>query len=101
MYIYLVLVLGVLAIIFAVLNIIWYVKGRNPKIFRYISLSFTLLAVLAGLSEANSYIAMEDISALYDVVLTLTSALWICVIGSICVNSVTLIERKNHKKCKQ
>ena len=37
------LLFGPLAIIFAVLNVIWTLKHKEAKWFRYLSLSFTIL----------------------------------------------------------
>ena len=60
------LVMGFGAIVFAILNLVWTSKQKNSKCFGFIM----------------------------DIVPSMSKALWICVIISILVNSITLLGDK-------
>lgn len=89
------LFLGIAAIITAVLNIIWTLNGLDAKWFRFISLSLTALTLCAFYTEVYQWILIKDWSALYDVVPTMSKALWIITILSIIINSISLFKKNN------
>ena len=89
------LFLGMAAIITAVLNIIWTLNGLDAKWFRFISLSLTALTLCAFYTQVYQLILIKDWSALYDVVPTMSKALWIITILSIIINSISLFKKKN------
>ena len=62
------IVFGIAAIITAVLNIFRAMKGKNPKWFRFISLSATALTICAFYSMNAKWVENEDWIALMDVV---------------------------------
>ncbi|WP_409968431.1 hypothetical protein RFF05_18325 [Bengtsoniella intestinalis] len=69
-------------------------KGRNPEIFRFISLSATALTVCAFHQQNTNWVMKEDWSALMDCT-GISTALWVLVVASIVINGVTLFaERK-------
>ena len=84
------IVLGIGAIIFAALNIIWGIRGRETKWFRFISLSLTALTMCAEYGLIKNWVVHEDWGALMDVVPGMTGALWFLVIASIVINGVSL-----------
>lgn len=88
---------GVVAIIMAILNIIWYVNNREAKWFRFISLAFTALTLCAFYSQDAVWVLKEDWSALMDVVPTMSNALWILTIVSILINGISLFKKKENK----
>lgn len=89
------LFLGMAAIITAVLNIIWTLNGLDAKWFRFISLSLTALTLCAFYTQVYQWILIKDWSALYDVVPTMSKALWIITILSIIINSISLFKKNN------
>lgn len=86
------IVLGIAAIIFAVLNIVFTLKKKNAEMYRYLSLSFTALTVCAFYSSAARVVAEKDWSALMDTVPTISTALWVLVLISILINFVSLFK---------
>lgn len=89
-----VIVLGIAAIIFAVLNIVFTLKKKSAELYRFLSLSFTALTVCAFYSSAARDAAEKDWSALMDTVPTISTALWVLVLISILINSVSLFMGK-------
>lgn len=89
------IILGIGAIIFAILNVIWSVQNRDAKWFRNVSLSLTSLTLCALYSDVAIRIANEDWVGLMDIMPTMSKALWVCTIASILINSITLLKRKN------
>ena len=87
-------ILGLAAIVTAALNLLFWSRGRDPKIFRFLSLSLTALTVCAIYSLDAGWVIMEDWPALMDVVPTMSRYLWVLVTGSILLNGITLIPRK-------
>lgn len=88
------LILGIGAIVFAALNIIWSFQGKDPRWFRFASLSFTALTVCASYADEAKRVINEDWSGVIDVMPTMSKALWVCVILSILINSVSLFREK-------
>ena len=88
------LVMGFGAIIFAILNLVWTSKQKNSKWFGFISLSLTALTACSFYSDAAMRVANEDWGGLMDVLPSMSKALWVCVIISILVNSITFLGDK-------
>ena len=55
------LIIGIGAIIFAILNIVFSFNNKNSKWFGFISLSLTALTVCAFYSQASSYVSLKKI----------------------------------------
>ena len=88
------LIFGGAAIFTALLNIMNY-KNRADS-FRFLSLAFTSLTVCAFYADGASRLMIEDWAGLMDTMPTISKALWILVIISILINSVSL--RATYKK---
>lgn len=86
-------IFGLSAIAAAILNLRFWYLGKEPKWFRFLSLSLTALTVCAMYSADAQWVIQEDWSALMDVVPTMSKYLWGLVIASIALNSITLIRR--------
>ena len=87
------LLFGIVAIIMAILNVVWTVLHRDAKWFRFISLSFTAFTLCAFLKLTNGWVAGEDWSALMDVMPTLSRAVWILAGASVAINSISLFKK--------
>ena len=85
------LVMGAGAIVFAILNLAWAAKQKKSNCFGFISLSLTALTACSFYSDAAVQVADEDWGALMDILPSMSKTLWICVILSILVNSITLL----------
>ena len=88
-------VFGSGAIIAAGLNIIWTVKGKDAKWFRFISLSLTALTLCAFHSLDAVWVLHGDWSALEDVVPSMSRGLWVLTLISIALNSISLFRPQN------
>lgn len=80
----------VLSCIFALLNILKTFQNKNGKIYRFISLSFLVVALCFVISLNNEWIINEDWTALLDVSEIMTKNLWIISISLILVNFISL-----------
>ena len=86
-------VFGIVAIVSAIMNIAWALTGRNPKWFRFISLSATALTLCGFYSINARWVINEDWSALMDVVPSTTTGLWRLTALSIIINGVTMFRK--------
>ena len=87
---YLWLPFGCIAIVFAVLNLTWAIRGKDAKWFRFLSLAFTALTLCSFISLSTMYVNKQEWDSLTDVVPTVAPLLWICTIVSILLNGVSL-----------
>ena len=87
------LLFGITAIIMAVLNVVWTIRHREAKWFRFVSLSFTTLTLCAFYSQANHWAIVGDYSALLDVMPTLSDVLWFLTIASVMLNGICLFAK--------
>lgn len=83
------------AIITAMFNMIWTIKGKDAKWCRFISLSLTALTLCSFYSQNAVWVLSNDWSALEDVVPSVSVVLWILTLISIALNSVSLLKQKN------
>ena len=81
---------GITAIVAAILNVIWTVRHREAKWFRFISLSFTALTLCAYYSLAKQWVLSNAADQLLDVMPTLSDVLWFLTITSIMLNGICL-----------
>ncbi len=88
------MLLGLGAIIFAVLNVAWVSRSKNAKWFRFISLSLTALTLCAFYSAEADRVVNQDWAGLMDVMPAMSTALWVCTIASILINSISLFKEK-------
>lgn len=82
----------IIAVVTALLNVVWTVKGKDGKWFRFISLSFTALTLCAFYNTNAKWVINEDWGALSDVTPTTAKSLWVYTIVSIAINSVSLFK---------
>jgi len=87
--------LGVAAIVTAILNVIWSERNQDAKWFRFISLSLTALTLCAFYSVNAKWVLHEDWSALMDVVPSMSKALWVLTIVSILINCISLFKKRD------
>ena len=88
------LVMGFGAIVFAILNLVWTSKQKNSKCFGFISLSLTALTACSFYSDAAVQVANEDWGALMDILPSMSKTLWVCVVISMLVTSITRLGDK-------
>lgn len=88
-------VFGMGAIIAAVLNIIWTIKGKDAKWFRFISISLTALTLCAFYSQGAVWVLHKDWGALEDVFPAMSRGIWKLTFISIALNSISLFKPKN------
>lgn len=87
------LLFGIIAIVAAVVNMLWTAKGKESKGAMFISLAFTALTVCAFYSADAKWVLNEDWIALSDVTPTMAKSLWVCTIASILMNSLSLFQK--------
>ncbi|WP_019137917.1 hypothetical protein [Peptoniphilus timonensis] len=92
------LIFGIGAIIFALLNVMTTIKNKNAERYRFLSLSLTALTVCAFYFDGASRVIKEDWGGLMDIMPTMSKALWVLVILSISVNSVSIFKKKRLNK---
>lgn len=86
---------GITAIITAILNIIWTLRHREAKWFRFLSLSLTVFTVCSFYAQAAHWVLAEDWSALMDVLPTTSNALWSLTVTSVAINSISLFKKSD------
>ena len=89
------LIFGIGAIIFALLNVMATIKNKNAQVYRFLSLSLTVLTVCALYFDGASRVIKEDWASLMDIMPTMSKALWVLVILSIAINSVSILKRND------
>ena len=91
------IILGLMAIGFTALNIIFYLIGKDYRFLMVLGLSFTALTLCAEYRLVAEFVAREDWAALQDVVPGMERALWVLTFISIGLNVLPLLldYRKN------
>ena len=84
---------GISAIITAILNVIWTLRHREAKWFRFLSLTFTIFTVCAFYAQAAQWVLVEDWSALMDVLPSVSKMLWFLTIASVLINGISLFTK--------
>ena len=88
------LVFGIAAVITAVLNVVWILRKRRAKWFRFASLSFTAFTLCSFLTKVNGWVSSEDWSALMDVLPAASEMMWVLTFASIVINGISLFADK-------
>ena len=88
------LAFGILAVIFAILNLVFAFRGKEAKYFRFMSMALTILTLWVALKEELNLFFIKDFTALEDTAPTLINGLFVCAAGSIIINSVSLFKEK-------
>lgn len=86
---------GMTAIMTAILNVIWTLRNREAKWFRFCSLSFTVFTLCSFYAEAAHWILVENWSALMDVVPITSNILWFLTVVSVAINGISLFTRRD------
>lgn len=86
------IVFGILAIISAVLNVVWKLRKKESTWFCFASLSLTALTLCAFYQTDAAYVIKEDWSALMDITPAISKALWFLTIASILINGISLVK---------
>lgn len=86
--------LGIGAIIFAALGIVWALQNKNSKWFSFLSLSLTALTLCAFYSDGANRVVNEDWGGLMDTMPTMNRILWICTVASIFINAFSISKEK-------
>ena len=87
-------ILGILAIFFAIKNIIAWTHGKDPQKYRFLSLTFTSLTIFSFYYMGAEFLSKGDIAGALDVVPTISESLFFCTIASIIINGITLFKIK-------
>ena len=82
------LVFGIAAVITAVLDVVWMLRKRRAKWFRFASLSFTAFTLYSFLTKVNGWVISEDWSALMDVLPAASGLMWVLTLASVAVNGI-------------
>ncbi len=86
------LILGVGAILAAVLNLVRAFAGKDARWAGFVSLSLTALTVCAFYGDGARRVLGADWGGLMDIMPTVSKALWVCVAVSILVNAIPLLK---------
>jgi len=86
---------GMTAIISAILNVIWTLRHRDAKWFRFISLSFTALTMCSFYALAKQWVLTGAADQLLDVMPTLSEILWFLTIASVMINGISLFAKSD------
>lgn len=86
---------GITAIITAILNVIWTLRHREAKWFRFSSLAFTVFTLCAFYAQAAHWVLVEDWVALMDVLPSTSNVLWFLTTASVVINSVSLFKKSD------
>ena len=86
---------GIVGIVAAIFNVIWTLRQKDAKWFRYISMAFTALTVCSFYSLAYQWVITKQADQLLDVMPTLSSVLWFLTIASITINGVSLFVKSD------
>lgn len=87
------LVFGILAILFAILNVVLTFKGKKVPIVGFISMAFTCCTLCACYSAEAKWVVEHNWGALEDVMPTMSKMLWGCTMASIVINGLCLISQ--------
>lgn len=88
------IILGIIAIFFAIKNIIAWTHGKDPQKYRFLSLAFTSLTIFSFYYMGAAFLSKGDIAGALDVVPTISKILFFCTIASIIINGITLFKKK-------
>ena len=90
------LLFGLGAVLFALINLAVHFRGKDSGYFRFISMSLTALTLCDFYYDGARRVIAEDWGGLTDIMPTVSKMLWILTLGSILINSLSLVT-KNRK----
>ena len=86
-------VFGVLAVIFAIVNVFVTFKSKKVPIVGFLSMAFTCCTLCACYSAEAKWVVEQNWGAIEDVMPTMSKMLWGCTIASIAINGFCLISQ--------
>lgn len=86
------IIFGLVAVVFAFLNVVRFSLGKSYKIFMFLSMSFTCLTLILSLYGMSSFKSVD----LEDVFVTASTVLSVCTVFSIFINSIPLFHKKEN-----
>ena len=84
---------GILAILFAILNLYCMSKNKETKYFRFLSMAFTALTLCFNYAVDASWVVEENWGALIDTTPYMATYMFWCTIVSIVLNGITLVKK--------
>lgn len=88
------IIFGLIAIFFAVKNILAWLYGKDPSKDRFLSMAFTCLTIFSFYNMGANFLIKEDIAGALDVIPTIRGTLLICTLASILINGITVFIKK-------
>lgn len=88
------IIFGLIAIFFAVKNILGWLNGKDPSRDRFLSMAFTCLTIFSFYNMGANFLIKEDIAGALDVIPTIRGTLFVCTIASILINGITVFIKK-------
>ncbi|PKK39318.1 hypothetical protein ABB02_01551 [Clostridiaceae bacterium JG1575] len=89
------MVLGVGALVFALMNLWRTSQHKEARGFRFLSMSLTILTLCSFYADGAARVMRGDLGGLMDTMPTLSPFLWIAALGSIGLNSCSLFRKKS------
>lgn len=83
-------VLGILAIAFSISNIGLFVNKKDYRLAMALGLSFTALTLCSFYNQVSYFVLKGDMSALLDIVPTVSPILWVLTLISIFINVIPI-----------
>ena len=88
------LLFGIAAVSAAVCHLLWAARGRDGRIWMFLSLSLTALTLCAFYGQSARWVQAGDWTALADTAATVSRRLWLLTAFSILLNSASLFGRR-------
>ena len=88
------IICGFIAIFFAVKNVLAWSRGLDSSKDCFLSMAFTCLAIFSFYNMGANFLEKEDIAGALDVIPTIREALFVCTLGSILFNGLTVFIKK-------
>lgn len=88
------IIFGLVAIFFAVKNVLALLYGKDPSKDRFLSMAFTCLAIFGFYNMGANFLEKGDIAGALDVIPTIRETLFVCTLGSIIINGITVFIKK-------
>ncbi|TFD94334.1 hypothetical protein [Jeotgalibacillus sp. R-1-5s-1] len=92
------IILGIMAIVATVINLLMYAAGKDYKLAMAMGLSLTALTLCAEYSMISNWVKAEDWGALADVVPGMERALWFLTVVSILLNIAPVFLEQRRRK---
>lgn len=89
------LLFGIVAIVTAILNIVWTMRHCEAKWFGFISLSFTAFTLCAFLSQVNRWVVIEEWGSLMDVLPSTSKVMWFLTVASVVINNISMFKKSD------